>query len=180
LYLAKHEPQTINEINSGINPTARHKSHCYKSTWTAFKVLKGKGMTKEVTIKPYRGNEYPRFWLTHLGTFTALVEGADTQDLLEKTIEIYPNNKILQCCLKIAPFTGVEGYRIALSTILTKGKLEQSDLTKIMLTQMQKDPSIDQIKQSLEMLKECPEVYEEIHKQIKQYTDLLKKIGEMM
>jgi len=180
LYLAKHKPRTINEINSGINPTARNKSHCYKSTWTAFDTLKKKGMTKGVKFRTYRGNKYPLYWLTDLGVFTSLVEGADTQDLLEKTIEIYPNNKILQCCLKIAPFTGIEGYRIALSTILSKGKLEQSDLTKIMLTQMQKDPSIDQIKQSLEMLKEFPEVYEKVHKQIKQYADLLKEIGEMM
>jgi len=180
LYLAKHEHQTINEINLGINPPPRNKS-LYKSTWTAFKALKGKSMIKEVTSKEWRGNEYPCFWLTDLGIFTALVEGADIQDLLEKTIKTYPNNKILQCCLKIAPFTGIEGYRIALSAILNKGKLEQSDLTTIMLTQMQKDSSIEQFKQSLGILKkDLPEVYEKIDKQIKQYADFLKKIGEMM
>lgn len=182
LYLAKHEPKTINAINSGINPTARNKSHHYKSTWTAFKALKEKGMTKEVTLKKYRGNEYPCFWLTDLGVFTTLVEGADAQDLLEKTIKTYPNNKILQCCLAIAPFMDIEFYRIALSAILNKGKLEQSDLITLMVTQMQKDSSIEQFKQFLGILKKYlpPEEYRRLDKQIKQYADLLKKIGEMM
>ena len=182
LYLVKHEPQTINEINSGINPTPRNKSLYYKSTWTAFKALKKKGMTKEVALKKYRGNEYPCFWLTDLGVFTALVEGADTQDLLEKTIKTYPNNKILQCCLAIAPFIDIEFYGIALSAILNKGKLEQSDLTTLMVTQAQKDSSIEQVKQFLGILKKYlpPEEYKKLDKQIKQYADLLKKIGEMM
>jgi hypothetical protein len=181
LYLAKHEPKTINEINSGINPPSRTKS-LYKSTWTAFKALKKKGMTEGVTLKPYRGHEYPLFWLTDLGVFTALVEGADTQDLLEKTIKTYPNNKILQCCLAIAPFIDIEFYRIALSAILNKGKLEQSDLINMVVTQVQKDSSIDQFKQFLGILKKYlpPEEYKKLDNQIKQYADLLKKIGEMM
>jgi len=181
LYLAKHEPKTINQINSEIDSPPRKKS-LYKSTWTALKALKGKGMTKEVTLKKYRGNEYPCFWLTHLGVFTALVEGANTQDLLEKTIKTYPNDKILQCCLAIAHFIDIEFYRIALSAILNKGKLEQSDLTTMMVIQMQKNPSIEQFKQFLGILKKYlpPEEYKKLDKQVKQYADLLKKIGEMM
>jgi hypothetical protein len=42
----------------------------------------------------------------------ALVEGASAQDLLEKTAEAYPDDEVLQCCLEMAPFTGVEAYRI--------------------------------------------------------------------
>jgi hypothetical protein len=181
LYLAKHEPQTINKINSKIRPPTRNKS-LYKSTWTAMKALKGKGMTKEVTLVEYRGNEYPCFWLTDLGVFTALVEGADAQDLLEKTIKTYPNNKILQCCLAIARFIDIKFYRIALSAILNKGKLEQSDLITLMVTQAQKDSSIEQFKQFLDILKKYlpPEEYKKLDKQINQYADLFKKIGEMM
>ncbi len=178
LYLAKNEPQTINEINFGINPPERATS-LYKSTWTASKALKGKGMIKEVTLKKHRGNEYPQFWLTNLGVLTALIEGADAQDLLEKTTKRYPNDETLQICLAIAPFIDIEVYRIALSAILNKGKLEQSDLTDIMLTQMQKDSSIEQFKQFLGILKEHPEMYKRIDKRIKQYADLLKKIEEM-
>lgn len=181
LYLAKHEPKTINEINSEIRPPSR-KTSLYKSTWTAMKALKRKGMTKKVKLKPYLGNKYPCFWLTHLGIFTALVEGADTQDLLEKTIETYRNDKILQCFLALTRFIDIECYRIALSAILNKGKLEQSDLTTIMVTQAQKDASIEQVKQSLGILKKYlpPEEYKKLDEQIKQYADLLKKIGEMM
>lgn len=87
---------------------------------------------------------------------------ASAQDLLAKTTKAYPNDKVLQCCLEMAPFTGIEGYRVALSAILSKGKLEQSDATTMMLTQMEKDLSINQFRQFLEILKRYPEEYKKL------------------
>ena len=143
---------------------------------TAFNSLEKKGLIKKADVKTYCGREYPRFWLSSAGVFIALVEGASAQDLLAKTIKTYPNDNVLQCCLEIAPFTGIEGYRIALSTILSKGKLEQSDAITIMLTQMEKDLSIKQFKQFLEILKKYPEEYEKLKQQIEQLTEFLSKM----
>jgi hypothetical protein len=178
LYLAMHEPQTINETVKGIR--SRQYRSSYKSSWTAFNSLEKKGAIKKTDVKTYRGREYPRFWLSSAGVFVALVEGASAQDLLEKTIKAYPNDKVLQCCLELAPFTGIEGYRVALSAILSKGKFEQSDATTMMLTQMEKDLSIKQFKQFLEVLKRYPEEYEKMKKQVEQFNKSLDKIKEMI
>lgn len=101
-------------------------------------------------------------------------------DLLEKTIKAYPDEKVLQCCLELAPFTGIEGYRVALSAILSKGKFEESDATTMMLTQMEKDLSIKQFKQFLEILKRYPEEYEKLKNQVEQLTEFLDKMKKLI
>lgn len=71
----------------------------------------------------------------------------------------------------MAPFTGVEGYRVGLSAVLAKGKLEESDAIAIMLLQSQKDLTTQQFKQLFEILKKHPEQYEKLKKQIEQLTE---------
>jgi hypothetical protein len=178
LYLAKHEPQTINETVKGIRSPQYRSS--YKSSWTSFNSLEKKGLIKKADVKTYCGREYPRFWLSSAGVFVALVEGASAQDLLERTIKAYPNEKVLQCCLELAPFTGIDGYRVVLSAILSRGKFEQSDAITMMLTQMEKDLSIKQLKQLLEVLKKYPGQYEKLKKQIEQLNEFLDKMEKMI
>jgi hypothetical protein len=178
LYLAKHEPQTINETVKGIR--SRQYKSSYKSSWTAFNSLEKKGLIKKTDVKTYRGRKYPRFWLSSAGVFVALVEGASPKDLLDRTIKAYPNDKVLQCCLELAPYTGVEGYRVALSAILSKGKFEESDATTMVITQMEGDMSGKQFKQFLEILKRYPEQYERIKKHVEQLTELLDKMEKMI
>jgi hypothetical protein len=176
LYLAKHEPLTINEIDKGIRP--RNKSS-YHATWHAFKSLEKKKLVQKTDVKTYRGREYDLYWLSSAGVFVALVEGADAHDLLQRTIKAYPNDRVLQYCLQIAPFTGTDGYRIALSAILSKGKLEPSDLT-MMLTQKGKALSLEQFKQFQEIQGKFPEQREKQKKHIKQLIELLEKMEEMI
>lgn len=76
----------------------------------------------------------------------------------------------------MAPFTGVEGYRVGLSAVLAKGKLEESDAIAIMLLQSQKDLTIQQFKQLFEILKKHPEQYEKFKKQIGQLIEFLNKM----
>jgi predicted transcriptional regulator len=57
LYLARNEPQAINETVEGC------KGHC-KSLWIALNALEQKGLIKKADLKTYRNREYPRFWLT--------------------------------------------------------------------------------------------------------------------
>lgn len=137
-------------------------------------------LIKKTHVKTYRGREYPRFWLSSAGVFMALVEGASSQDLLDKTIKAYPNDEVLQCCLEMAPFTGIEGFRVGLSAILSKGKLEESDAIAIMLVQSQKDLSTQQSKQFFEILKKHPEQYEKLKKQIEQLTEFVDKMEKLI
>jgi len=176
LYLAKHEPQTINEIDKG---THKKQTYTYKGSYTALKSLQKKGLINKINVKTHHNIEYPRFWLSNAGVFTALVEGADAQDLLKRIIEVYPNDRTLHLLLKMAPFSEVESYRVAFSALLSKGRLEQSDMIMIMITQMQRDLSIEQFNHLLKVLREFPEEYEKITKQMKQLAELLEKKGEV-
>lgn len=177
LYLAKHEPQTINETDKEVHKPQH--THTYKASWTAFNSLRKKGLINKVDVKTHHNIEYPRFWLSPLGIYTALVEGANPQHLREKTVKTYPDDKNLQLFLEMAPFTGIEVYRIALSAILSKGKLEQSDMTTIILTLAQRNQSTEQSNQFLRVLRGHPEEYEKVTRQIKQLAELLEKKGEI-
>jgi len=178
LYLAKQGPQTINETVKGIR-SSDYKSQ-YKSSWIAFHSLERKKVIQKTHAKTHQGREYPRFWLSNAGVFIALVEGASAQHLLAKSLQTYPNDKALQCCLELAPFTGIEAYRVALSAILSKGKLEPSDAATMMFTLANKDLSNTQFKQFRQILKRYPQQYEKLEKQIKQLTEFLNKMEKMI
>jgi hypothetical protein len=173
LHLAKNGAQTINETKNGL------KGH-YKSTWIAFNALKQKGLIKKTGAKIYRNREYPRFWLTQGGIFVALVEGADADDLLQRTAKAYPNEKTLQCCLELSPLLGLEGFRIGLSAIQDKGKLDDSDMTKILYAHAQKDMSTQRLKGLIEILRKYPKEYEGTKKRINQANKLLTELESMI
>jgi len=173
LYLAKSGAQTINETVKGL------KGH-YKSSWIAFNVLRKKGLIKKTDVKIYRNREYPRFWLTQGGIFVALVEGADTTNLLQTTLKSYPNDKTLQCCLELSPLLGLEGFRIALLAIQNKGKLDDSDTMKILLTHAQKDVSIEQFRELIEILKKYPKEYYETRKRLSQISKTLTELESLI
>jgi hypothetical protein len=176
LYLAKHEAQTSNQIDKAVHP---RRKDLYHATHYAFDSLKKKGLIRKTDVKTYRNRKYDLYWLSNAGVFVALVEGADAHDLLERTIKAYPNDKVLQYCLEIAPFTGIQGYRIALSAILRKGKLEPSDVT-MMLAQRGKVLSIEQFKQFQEVQERFPEEREKQKKHMRQLIGLLEKMEEMI
>jgi len=178
LYLAKQEPQTINETVNGIR-SSDYKSQ-YKSSWIAFHSLEKKKVIQKTDFKIHQGREYPRFWLSNAGVFIALVEGTSSQHLLTKCLQIYPSDKALQYCLELAPFTGTEAYKVALSAILSKGKLEPSDAATMMFTLANKDLSNTQFKQFRQILKRYPQQYEQLKKQIKQLTEFLNKMEKMI
>jgi len=170
LHLAKNGAQTINE-------TAKRLKGHYKSTWIAFNSLEKKGLIKKTDMKIYRNRKYPRFWLTQEGIFVALVEGADATNLLQATIKTYPNDKTLQCCLEISPVLGLEGFKIALSAIQDKGKLEDSDMIKVFLAHAQKDVSLEQIRKLIEILKKYPKEYRETKTNLNQIAKMLSKLA---
>lgn len=138
LFLANNDPQTINETVKGLRGS-------YKSFWTAFNSLKQKQFLNSVSVKSYRGREYPRFWVSPTGVLLALFEGVSPESLLEKSLEIYPEDTNLQPILEVSPILGTEAFKFAFQVILAKGKLEQSDIPMIIFTQAQKDLDISQL-----------------------------------
>ena len=173
LHLARNGAQTINETVKSL------KGH-YKSSLIAFDVLKQKRLIKKTDLKIYRNREYPRFWLTQEGIFVALVEGADSTNLLQKTLKSYPNDKTLQCCLELSPLLGLEGFKIALSTIQNKGNLDNSDTMRIFLAHAQKDVSVKQFRKLIEILKRYPKEYYETKKHLSQIIKTLTKFESLV
>lgn len=173
LCLANTHPQTINETKDAI------KGH-YKSTWTAFKSLEAKGLVLEIDTKDYRGNQYPRFWLTIDGVFFALIEGVSPKALLAKTLEIYPENKILQCMVEASTILGTDMYEIGYFAVLNKRKLDKSDVSAMFTTQLQKDISLKQLKELIAIMKRYPEQFGNLEEQVAQMRENLSKVESFL
>jgi hypothetical protein len=173
LNLAENSPQTINGTARSI------KSH-YKPSWIAFKSIEEKGLVKKIGKKSYRGREYPEFWLTVEGVLVAMLEGASSIDLLSRVNEVYPENKILQYCLEVAPKLNPEVFRLFLSAIRSKGKLEPIDMATIFLTQMQTDTSSKTFKELGEILKKYPQEHSRLKKQLSEMHTDLDQIEKMI
>jgi hypothetical protein len=109
-----------------------------------------------------------------------LVEGADAGSLLQRTVKVYPDEKTLQCCLELSPLLGLEGFKIGLSAIQDKRKLDYSDMMKILLAHAQKDMSMQQIKGIIEILKKYPKEHEATRKRISQTSKLLAELESMI
>lgn len=120
LSLAKNGPQNINKTSNDI-----HKQ--YKSTHTALKTLIRKGFLEEVSKEPYRGQEYPKYWLTMEGQILALVHGAKVSDVKKYALRFCDETEIdnLLFLFDLTEHLGAETtakmYRVALT-----GKIEFS------------------------------------------------------
>ena len=173
LYLAQSKPQTINEIKTGI------KGH-YKSTHTSFKALEKKGLVQNIASKHYRGRQYPCFWLTELGIFFALHEGAKQEVLLRTTLEIYPENKNLQFIIEGVPILGKHALRVLYLAVLTKGEIEQRDITSLFAAQMQEKLTPKQQRQFLAIIKKYPEPYQKLRDYINQIQKNLRELSDLL
>jgi hypothetical protein len=158
------------------NETAHSISGHYKSTWVALDSLEKKGIITKINTDEWRGREYTRFWLTTAGVFVALVEGINPQVLLTKTLEIYPENKILQCVVELSTILGTDAYRIAYSAVLNKGKFEKTDAAEMLGSLMLKDLSSEQIEDLMSIINKYPEQFRDFKKQRDRMLKNLKKV----
>lgn len=173
LHLAQAGPQNINETKTAI------KGH-YKSTWIAFDILRKKGLITEVSSKLYRGKHYPRFWVTELGIYLALYEGAKPKDLLRTTLVIYPENKNLQFLIEAVPILGENAFEVLYLTALNNGHIEQADVFSILAKQMQKPLTTKEIDQFIAVLNKYPETHRLSVDYVNQVTKNLKKISDKL
>jgi len=172
LHLAKNEPQTVNETVKSLNGS-------YKSFWVAFNKLEKKQVIKKLTVKSYRGQEFPRFWLTSAGVLIALFSGVGFEILLEKTLKMYPTDKNLPVILELTPILGTEAFKIAFLTLLKKGKLEEKDLMMIITAEMQSDFDGKQPEDIIAVLKKYPEAYENTKKYARKACEKIEKLDSL-
>lgn len=171
LYLAQSEPQNINETMKGISGE-------YKTSWNAFKALEEKGLIKHVKSGSWRGRQYRLFWLTDLGIFTALHEGAKSEVLLKTTQEIYPQNKNIQFIIEAVSILGKTALGVLHLAVSNKGVIEERPLISIMNKQKELTPK--QQRQFMTMLKKYPEPYQQCADSIEEIQTKLKDLSNLL
>lgn len=170
LFLAVNNPQTINE-------TVKATRGNYRSSWDAFKELEKKNLIKPVNQKVYRGREYPLYWATETGILFALSERLKPDVLLRKTQEIYPESKALQFLIEIIPILGESAYELTYLSVVTNGKVDQSDL--IRMFSLQEKLSAKLIEKYNTILKNYPEIYQHQVEYIKRARKNLEDLLDM-
>jgi hypothetical protein len=116
------------------------------------------------------GIERNCYWLTDAGVYLALIEGANPKNVLKRTKEMYPVNKLLHFIIEITPILGTAMHKIGYSSVSSKGKLDEADRTAMMSAQLQKKLSLEQIQELLAIMRKYPE----------QIGDMQAKITEMV
>jgi len=147
----------------------------YKSVWNAFDSLVEKRIITEIDANTYRGREHPMFWLTSGGVFIALAEGIKPKVLLNKTLEIYPEEQLLQFLVDVSTIFGNDMFKIAYQMFLKKGKLEKGDAYALLIAQLQNDLSLDQIKALINIMKKYPQQFRDFKEQTIQTIEKLKR-----
>jgi hypothetical protein len=173
LHLANTEPKTINETAKAV------KSH-YKSTWNAFKKLEEKKLVNTVGSKSHQGQEFPCYWVSADGAFVAQCEGAKAKNLIEKSKQIYPDRKDLHYLLESISILGTEAFEKGYLALINKGKLEQNDITAMLLTQIQVGLSQENLLKYVELLKQYPENQPSFKKFVDELMSNMLNLNEQM
>jgi len=173
LHLATSNPQTKNATAKAIN------GH-YRSTWTAFTALKEKGLITENGLKTHHGRDFPRYWLTELGTLIALHEGAKPEALLKKTLQIYPENKDLQFLVEAIPILDPNILDSAYLALLNNQQIELNDKISVWFAQAQIGLSSDQKERFNAVLKRYPKANQLVADFVKNVQKNLNELSDTL
>lgn len=168
LYLAENHPQSRYSVSKGM------KGY-YKSVYDAIDDLLRKKIIVEIKEEEYRNRKHSGYWLTPAGVFIALVQGANTKTLLNRSIEVYPDDMKLQGMVELTTILGTDMHKIGYQAILKKSKLEKDDISQMMGTQLLKETSLNEIKEIIEIMKKYPEQYRDFKQQISETIEKMKK-----
>ena len=129
-------------------------------------------MNERITL----GRERDCYWLTDSGVYLALIEGAKPKKVLDRTREVYPENKLLHLIIEMTAILGTSMHKIAYSAVATKSKLEQDDKTAMMSAQLQKGLSLEQIQELLAIMRKYPEQVGDMQAKIEEMMEKIKKV----
>ena len=168
LYLAKNQPKSRYSVSKGM------KGY-YKSVYNAIDDLLEKKIIVAVKEKEYRNRKHSEYWLTPAGVFIALVEDANPKTLLNKTIEVYPDNQMLQCTVELSSIIGTDMHKIGYHAILKKGKLEKIDVSQMIGIMLLKETSLEEIMKIISIMKKYPEQCGNVKELTDEAIEKLKK-----
>ena len=169
LFLAENPPMNKHATAKAMNEHTR-------STWLSFKSLENNGLIKKIDQRMSLGRERDCYWLTDSGVYLALIEGAKPKNVLSRTTEVYPENKLLQLIIEATAILGTGMHKIGYSAILAKGKLEESDKGAMMGAQLQKELSLEQIQELIAIMRKYPEQVGDMQAKLDEMIDKTRKV----
>jgi len=126
LCLAREGPMIIRETNTKIKGE-------YTSTNRAFHELEAKDMITKIDVMPYRGREFPKYWLTIRGLGWALLNNAKALNLKEYALRVSRNDEdrnAIEAYFELRESGGPKAANTFDKFIFLHGKLE---LTKLLI-----------------------------------------------
>jgi predicted ArsR family transcriptional regulator len=173
LFLAKNPPMNKHATAKAMNEHTR-------STWLSFKSLENTGLIKKIDQRMSLGRERDCYWLTDSGVYLALIEGAKPKKVLDRTKEVYPENRLLHLIIEITAILGTSMHKIAYSAVSAKGKLEQDDKSAMVSAQLQKELSLEQIQELFAIMRKYPEQVGDTQKKIMEMIEKIKKVESFL
>jgi DNA-binding PadR family transcriptional regulator len=163
-------------VPSNRSAIAKATKEYQTSTRKSLKSLEESGLIKKIDKRIHLGIERDCYWLTDSGVYLALIEGARPKKVLDRTKEVYPENKLLHLIIEITAILGTSMHKIAYSAVSTKGKLEQDDKSAMMSAQLQKELSLEQIQELLAIMRKYPEQVGDMQTKIMEMIEKIKKV----
>jgi hypothetical protein len=152
----------------------------YHATCDAFDNLEENGIIAKTKVDEYRGRQHPHYWLTPKGVFIALIEGVSPTTLLRKVVELYPENKTLQCIVEVSTVLGTDMFRIAYPAVQKEKKLGEDEISLMFAAQLRKNLSWEQIRDLISIMRKYPEQFGNFNKQRDQMLENLKKVESIL
>ena len=168
LYLAVNHPQSRYSVSKGM------KGY-YKSVYDAIDDLLGKKIIVAVKEEEYRNRKHLEYWLTPAGVFIALVEGTNPKILLNRTVEVYPDQRGVQCMVELTNIIGTDMHKVGYQAILKKGKIDKIDLAQMLGGLALKETSLEEIGEIISIMKKYPEQFGNTQEYIDETIEKLKK-----
>lgn len=156
--------------------TAKAMGEHTRSTWLSIMSLVKIGLVKKVDQRASLGRERDCFWLTDAGVYLALIEGANPKKVLNKSLEVYPEYKLLHLIIEITPILGTSMHKIGYSVFLNKGgKPDDADRNAMRSAQLSKELSLEQISELMTILRKYPEQTKDIEGKLMEMLNKLKE-----
>jgi len=153
----------------------------YTSTNRAFHELEKKGLIQGVGIRPYRGQEFPRFWLTFESIMFTLLEGS-SKNLFKYAEAFLPENQDkdrILATIESAEYLDKRLLQGLYSLLRQKDKLEPKDIVLLTI----QVGMTQEITEGLEQMKKIISVFEKyprLNKELKTaWKDTQKVIHEV-
>jgi hypothetical protein len=171
-YLATAGPKNMNE-------TAKEISAQYEPVYTAFYSLEKREMIMPVGKVSYRGRDYDTFWLAEKGLLEALLNGANSNVVLEVTKRTFPKYDDISLFAQVACRLPERALRI-ISSLYPSVSLQVGIEEVLKLVFMASELNVDELKTLYYIVSESPRHKKIADETIKKASDTFEELKKII